>query len=391
MSNFSWIALFVVLGFYTASTAQQVSLPAPTSPTAIGDAPADPGPRTTLLRDPRPYSVEKVLRLVADRELRRTRATPSRDWTMVPLYLGLLAASRVLGVSAYHDEVLQHAETFDWKLGSQPAFADDQAIGQVYLALFHERHDEVRIRALRAEFDKLIRLPDTEGAPVWWWCDALFMSPPAWTDLTKVTGDPGYRAYAMREWAITNTVLWDDQEKLFFRDNTYVDKREANGSKIFWSRGNGWVVAGLVRILETLPRNDPSRPFYENKLKDMVRRIASLQSNDGLWRPGLLDPGAYPLPETSGSSFYLYAIASGVRQHLLSRSLYEPVLRKGWAGLVGQVYADGRVGGVQPVGAAPGAYPASASYSFGSGAFLLAAAEIAQLRLRQAPARSHSH
>jgi rhamnogalacturonyl hydrolase YesR len=107
--------------------------------------------------------------------------------------------------------------------------------------------------------------------------------------------------------------------------------------------------------------------------------IASIQGEDGLWRPGLLDSTDYPNPEISGSSFFVYAMAWGIHHQILTKSVYLPVVERGWRGLVKHIYADGRLGDIQPVGAAPGAYTPSSSYVFGTGAFLLAGSELEKL------------
>ena len=138
-------------------------------------------------------------------------------------------------------------------------------------------------------------------------------------------------------------------------------------------------MAGLVRVLEAMPADYPSRERYVTQLKDMAAEIASLQGSDGLWRPGLLDAAAYPLPEDSGSAFFVYALAWGVNHGVLDRPHYLPVIKKGWAGLVSHIYTDGRLGCIQPIGAAPGDYKADASYVFGTGAFLLAGSEVDRL------------
>jgi rhamnogalacturonyl hydrolase YesR len=114
-------------------------------------------------------------------------------------------------------------------------------------------------------------------------------------------------------------------------------------------------------------------------MQEMAAEIASLQGSDGLWRPGLLDAKAYPLPEDSGSAFFVYALAWGVNHGTLDRGRYLPVIEKGWAGLLSHIYADGRFGCIQPIGAAPGDYTADASYVFGTGAFLLAGSEVDRL------------
>jgi rhamnogalacturonyl hydrolase YesR len=166
---------------------------------------------------------------------------------------------------------------------------------------------------------------------------------------------------------------------LFYRDASFLDKREQNGKNIFWSRGNGWVMAGLVRVLGAMPKNDPLRPKYVRQFQQMAAAVAPLQSRDGLWRPGLLDPDAYPLPENSGSAFITYALAYGVGENLLDRKRYLPVVQKAWAGLLSHVYEDGRLGCIQPIGAAPGDFTATSSYVYGVGAFLLAGSEIYKL------------
>jgi rhamnogalacturonyl hydrolase YesR len=148
---------------------------------------------------------------------------------------------------------------------------------------------------------------------------------------------------------------------------------------MFWSRGNGWVMGGLIRTLQYLPKDDPARAKYIAQFKDMAARVVELQSPDGLWRAGLLDPADYDEPENSGSAFFAFALAAGVNQGLLDKKKYRPIIDKAWAGLVHHVYADGRLGCIQQTGAEPQPFKASASYTYGVGAFLLAGSEIRKL------------
>jgi len=344
---------------------------------AVGDAPADPGPLATdvsgLLQ---PAAIEGAMRKVADWQVARIADSPSQDWTFATLYVGLLSASDTLKAPQYRAAVTKVGEQFHWTLGPRKTHADDQAIGQAYLWLDQGNLHPGIIRPLQTQFDEVMRLPDDPAKPVWWWCDALFMAPPVWSGLAAANHDPRYLAYMDHEWHATDDLLWDKQEHLFFRDATYFGKHEKNGRKIFWSRGNGWVMGGLVRVLETLPPTDPRRPFYESRLVQMADAVEKLQGADGLWRPGLLDSNSYPLPEVSGSAFFVYSIAWGINHHILDARRFAPVVEHGWAGLVRHIYADGRLGCIQPVGAAPGAYTAGASYVFGVGAFLLAGSEV---------------
>jgi rhamnogalacturonyl hydrolase YesR len=205
------------------------------------------------------------------------------------------------------------------------------------------------------------------------------MGPPAWIRLYKATDDRRYLEFMDKEWWATSDFLYDKEEHLYFRDSTYFEKREANGKKIFWSRGNGWVMAGLARVLEILPRDFPNRSRYEQQFKEMAAKIASLQQEDGLWRSSLLDPASYPLKETSGSGFYTFALAWGINHGLLDRDKYAPVVRKGWTGLVGCVKPDGKLEHVQPVGADPKKFEPTSNDVFGAGAFLLAGTEVYRL------------
>jgi rhamnogalacturonyl hydrolase YesR len=359
-------------------------VPATVGQASVGDAPADPGPLARLSPSLQQPAIEAAMRKVAAWQNARIAHTPSQDWTFAALYIGMLAASDTLNDPAYRNTVLGVAEHYNWALGPREAHADDQAIGQSYLKLYGDKPDPQRIGSMRAQFERVMRAPDDPANPVWWWCDALFMAPPVWSGLAAVTHDSRYLGYMDREWKITSGLLWDPTEHLFYRDKSYLGKREKNGRKVFWSRGNGWVMAGLVRVLDVMPADDPRRPFYVDKLRQMASAVAHLQGSDGLWRPGLLDAADYPYPEVSGSAFFVYAFAWGVNHHLLDAKVYEPAVQRGWAGLVSHIYADGRLGCIQPIGAAPGAYPPSASYVFGVGAFLLAGSEVDHMAQRSA-------
>lgn len=350
------------------------------SPAIVGDAPENPGPLASgLSGDIRPSAVKAAMRKVADWQLARVNHSFSQDWTFATLYLGMLAASDTLHAKDYRNYVKAAAEHYNWKLGPRKAHADDQAIGQSYLWLYSEHANPAYIAPLRQHFDEVMQVPDDPTHPVWWWCDALFMAPPAWAQLAEISHQGKYLDYMDREWHVTAKLLWDPDEHLFFRDSTYFDKREKNGSKIFWSRGNGWVMGGLVRVLTFLPADDPRRAFYIATFRQMSERIRALQGSDGLWRPGLLDANGYPYPEVSGSSFFVYALAWGIHHGILDRAVYRPVVAKGWQGLVSHIYQDGRLGCIQPVGAAPGAFSPGSSYVFGTGAFLLAGSEVAAM------------
>jgi rhamnogalacturonyl hydrolase YesR len=139
-------------------------------------------------------------------------------------------------------------------------------------------------------------------------------------------------------------------------------------------------MGGIARSLDYMPKDRPSRGKYETQLREMAAAVAALQDPEtGLWHSNLLDPADYPQPETSGSALITFALAWGVNHGVLDRATYLPVIVKAWRGLVGQIYADGRLGNIQQTGAAPAHYLPSSSYAYGVGAFLLAGAQVEQL------------
>jgi unsaturated rhamnogalacturonyl hydrolase len=346
----------------------------------VGDTPAVAPPLATDLSPKLTRkNVSHAMQKVADWQLARAEPGFSQDWTFAALYTGFMAVPRAADGEKYQQAMLQMSRKFNWQPGPRVPNADDGAIGQTYLDLYFRYHDPAMMRPIRERMDAVMTLPDNPEKPLWWWCDALYMAPPVLAKLSRATGDRKYLDFMDHQWWITSNLLYNPSNHLFFRDKSFLDKHEANGSPIFWSRGNGWVFAALARVLAEMPRDYPSRPKYVAQFNEMAEELAGLQGADGLWRPGLLDAGAYKLPENSGSAFYTYAFGYGINSGILERTKYLPVVEKAWRGLLSHIYEDGRLGCIQPVGAAPGDFTAASSYVFGTGAFLLAGSEVYRL------------
>jgi rhamnogalacturonyl hydrolase YesR len=182
-----------------------------------------------------------------------------------------------------------------------------------------------------------------------------------------------------KEWWATVDALYSPGDRLFARDQSFRDLRERNGRSIYWARGNGWVVAGLARTLDLFPKDHPDYPRYVALYRDMMEAVLAAQQSDGLWRPGLLDPQTHPALETSGSSFYTFALAWGINRGLLDRTRFEPAVRRAWLALTECVNAEGKLEHVQPIGAAPEGFDPTHTEPFGVGAFLLAGSEVHRL------------
>jgi unsaturated rhamnogalacturonyl hydrolase len=212
----------------------------------------------------------------------------------------------------------------------------------------------------------------------WSWCDALYMAAPTYALYANITGNNEYREFMNREFWNTMETLYDKQEKLVFRDTRYVTMKEANGAKLFWGRGNGWVVASMARILNFLPADYPSRSKYEKRFQEIMSRIVTLQDKNGYWHTSLLDTVTYKSPETSASGFYTFALWWGINNGLLARKVYLQPAVKAWEAMVKAVQPDGMLGYVQPIGDAPQNVTAKKNEVYGTAAFMLSGLEVAK-------------
>lgn len=316
-----------------------------------------------------------------------------KGWEQGAFLIGLTEFADLSKEPRYTNMILQRGIGNEWKLGDRLYHADDHMIGQTYLWASRRGAGDVAIAHLKANFDKILANPSPvslkfdRAAPKcvdrWCWCDAIFMAPATWLELAKVTGDRRYRDFAMKEFWATTDYLYDPKEDLYFRDSSFFDERDAKGRKKFWSRGNGWVVGGLARMIPLLEANDPDRAKLIALYRKMSARLLRLQKPDGFWSPSLLaDAGEYP-PESSGTAFYTYSFAWGINNGLLDRATYLPAVRKGWSALTRTVHPDGRLGWVQAIGDQPTSATYQDTHDYAVGAFLLAATEVTKL----APAR----
>jgi len=347
--------------------------------------------------------VLKVASRVADWQLERMGATHgvtkyaeetanARSWQQGAFWVGMTHYADVTGEKRFAAAILAMGKTNGWTPGARTYHADDHVIAQGYLWAARHGAGPEALTPLRATFDSILASPavahlsfvpatnyeSTVCLRRWCWCDALFMSPPAWVDLSQQTQDPRYTEFAMSEFWATTDFLYDPAEKLFFRDSRFFERRDDQGRKQFWSRGNGWVFAGIANILDVLPKDNPHRPRLEQLFLDMAARLKALQKADGYWPPSLLAPENSPA-ETSGTGFYVYGLAWGVNRGLLDAAKYRASIDLGWSALTRAVAKDGRLGWVQQVSDRPESVAETDTQYYGVGAFLLAASEVAVL------------
>jgi len=354
--------------------------------------------------EPSRKDVLKIAARVADWQLARMDETDGistfteetrrpRSWQKGAFWVGMTRLADVSAEKRFTDAILAMGRSNEWTPGPRTYHADDHVITQSYLWAARHGAGPEALAPTRARFDAILAKPaithlsfavakdyeSTDCLRRWCWCDALFMSPPAWLELAQQTGDKRYVDFAMSEFWATTDFLYDPAEKLYFRDSRFFERRDAQGRKLFWSRGNGWVFAGIALMLETLPADHPDRPRLESLFRDMAGKLKAIQKPDGYWSPSLLGTEGSP-PESSGTGFYVYGLAWGVNHGLLGAVEYRPAVLSGWDALTRAVAKDGRLGWVQQVSDRPDNVAEADTQYYGVGAFLLAASEMAQLQ-----------
>jgi rhamnogalacturonyl hydrolase YesR len=339
--------------------------------------------------------VKSVLKAVADWQIRTPLSHDPADWTNGALFAGMVEWASIAGDDSYYEWLKNICEKNGWSymVRNEPLgkyHADDYCVGQTYIELYRKYKDKRMIKPMKDYFDKILKNPATGDLKFvntdnywstqrWSWCDALFMGPTVWAKMANVTGKKKYLDFMYSEYKATTDYLFDKEEDLYFRDSNYFTRKEANGAKVFWGRGNGWVFAGLPIILKELPAKYKHKEYFVTIYKSMASKLLKLQSADGFWHASLLDPASYPNPEMSATAFFVYGMAWGVNNGYLDRATYLPAIVKGWKSMVTSVWPDGKVGYIQPIGADPKTVTREMTEVYGVGGFLMAGTEITRL------------
>ena len=275
-----------------------------------------------------------------------------------------------------------------------PHHADDMCVGQTFLDYYVQTEDPTALADTKRRVDaavsymlsdeaadKAARFDDlgTHESLTWSWIDALFMAAPLHARLSKLTGDPRYLDSMLVEWKRVSDRLYDKDEHLYYRDKNFLRRKSRNGKKVFWSRGNGWVMGAFAHALPYIPEDHPQRPWLVAQFKEMSVKLASIQRPDGTWCPSLVDYRHFPYQEMSATAFNCFAMAWGINSGILDERTFRPVVQKAWTALLAGRLDNGSLGYVQGVGAEPARVKADHSTGYGDGAFLMAATQLAVL------------
>jgi len=339
--------------------------------------------------------IKTVLKAVADWQVRTPLTHDPGDWTNGALYSGMVEWASIAGNDSYYEWLKGISGKLNWTyyIHTNPLrkyHADDYCVGQTYIELYRKYKDKNMIKPMRDYLDLIMKEPakgdlkfvntkEYWATQRWSWCDALFMGPTVWAKMGNVTGKKKYFNFMYQEYKVSTDYLYDKEEHLYFRDSNYFTRKEANGTKVFWGRGNGWVFAGLPIIIRELPAKYEHMDYFVTIYQDMAAKILSLQSADGFWHASLLDPASYPNPEMSATAFFVYGLAWGINNGYLDKATYLPAVVKGWKSMVTSVWPDGKVGFIQPIGADPKSVTKEMTEVYGVGGFLMAGTEITRL------------
>lgn len=216
----------------------------------------------------------------------------------------------------------------------------------------------------------------------WWWADALYMVMPVMTKMYNLTGEIKYLDKLYENFLWSDSLMWDKEAQLYYRDGKYIWPKvttACDGGKSFWARGDGWVLAGLAKVLADMPRDYRHRDFFVLRFRQLAEGVARCQQPGGYWSRSMLCEDDAPGPETSGTAFFCYGLQWGVNHGYLDKARYSAVIEKAWRYLSDKaMQADGSIGYVQPIGEKPDPtkiVDARSQAPFGTGAWLLAACE----------------
>ncbi len=341
-------------------------------------------------------SIKKIMEKVAAWQIAQKKSDKiTAGWTDAVLYIGMFEYAKSVKDTVAFKWLKGVGEKLRWAQNQQinpflRYHADDYAVGMMYAEMYRSFNDKAMYSPIENYLDFILMYPSTRDLKHTWeprslcterwsWCDALFMAPPVWAKMANITGKKQYFEFLDSEYQYTYNYLYDKKQHLFFRDDEYFDKKEANGQPVFWGRGNGWVLAGLPMIIQELPADFRNKKFYEDLFVEMSTRIAGLQGKEGYWHASLLDPDSYPSPETSCTGLYTYALAWGINNGYLDEKKFLPVVKKGWQALTNAIDPSGKLCWVQPVGADPRKVSRETTAVYGVGAFLMAGTEMLQI------------
>ncbi len=320
------------------------------------------------------------------------KSRASNIWTRGVYYEGLMKLYAIDAKDEYLSYATRWADFHQWNLRDGDTYtrnADNQCAGQTYIDLYLLDPQPFKIEKIKASIDSMMHADKIDD---WNWVDAIQMAMPVFAKLGVIYKEPRYweRMYEMYMYTRNkhgDNGLFNEKDGFWWRDKDFDPPyKEPNGEDCYWSRGNGWVFAALVRVLEITPKDEAHRKQYEDDFKAMAAALALTQRKDGFWNASLHDPNNFGGKETTGTSLFVYGLTWGIRNNYLDSKKYTPIITKAWNALLNDaVHPNGFLGYVQGTGKEPkDGQPVTHTSvpnfeDFGLGCFLLAGSEVYQL------------
>lgn len=359
-------------------------------------------PAVTFAKNTEAEEVRKIIDKVNQHWQAENKPEVRSFWDNAAYHTGNMEAYFLTGNEAYRQYSEAWAKHNEWKGAKSNdrskwkysygesdeyvLFGDYQVCFQTYADLYNIAPENYKIQRAREVMEYQMSTPQND---YWWWSDGLYMVMPVMTKMYKITHNHLYLDKLYEYITYSDQIMFDKDENLYYRDAKYVypKHKSVNGKKDFWARGDGWVLAGLAKVLKDLPKDYKHYEFFAQKFQNMAKAVAAIQQPEGYWTRSMMDPEHAPGPETSGTAFFTYGFLWGINNGFLDEATYKPVVDKAWKYLSKTaLQKNGAVGYVQPIGekAIPGqVVDAKSTANFGVGAFLLAACEY--VRYLEAP------
>jgi rhamnogalacturonyl hydrolase YesR len=343
-------------------------------------------------------SIKSLVKKVNDFWMQERPESGDSHWKRAAYFIGCISAYRILGDKKYLDFAVKWANDNNWDYskngkgwdyagldrGKHPSFenADCQLCAETYLQIMEAAPDcGGTDEKIKAGMEACLADPRTN---YWWWVDTVYMAFPFYHKYGVKYNEPRCfeKVHGLFTDSRVNRTCYDEVEHMWFRDENYLPLviLTPNGKKVFWGRGNGWVIAGLARGLEVMPRDLKYYDEYKTVYCDMAEALIKWQRPDGFWNCSIIDPEDFGNPETSATVLISFALAKGINLGLLDKEKYLPVVIKAYEGMCNiAINADGKLGWVQGVAGWPGPVKAEGSEDYAVGAFTLLSEELLKL------------
>ena len=146
-------------------------------------------------------NILKISKKVADWQLENPKDTSMGDWVQGSFVNGLLALGRLPGNQKYLQAVKQIGIHEKWGVIKTSHRANDHCTPQAWIEYYEMEKQPEMIASVKQELDRNMEIVSaqdddltfkTKNREKWSWCDALFMSPPTYARMGKVTGEQKY-------------------------------------------------------------------------------------------------------------------------------------------------------------------------------------------------------